>query len=157
MIIIRTAEEKDFESFKTLNNEIQDIHYQVDSAIFKPVSEIIFSLDDYKIIIEKDKNKVFVACLNDVVVGYAFIENMHVNEDRLKYARNFILIHHLVVSKNSRNLGIGKLLIEAVRNFSKKINVPRIEIDVWNENSDAKVAYERFGFIPFRERLSIKV
>lgn len=156
MIIIRDAEVKDFESFKSLNKEIQDIHYKIDSTIFKPITEMIFSIDDYKKIIEKDNNKIFIAWNGDVIAGYAFLENVIIKEDSLKYARHFILIHHLVVSEKSRNQGIRKKLIEAVRNYSRKINVHRIEIDVWNGNLNAKQAYAKLGFSTFRERMSLK-
>jgi GNAT superfamily N-acetyltransferase len=156
-VIIREAEENDFESFKNLNKEIQNIHYQIDSTIFKPITEMIFSIGDYKQILGKETNKVFIACDGDIVIGYAYLENVLIKEDALKYARHFILIHHLVISENSRNQGIGMQLLEAVMSYAKKINIHRVEIDVWNGNSNAKNAYLKMGFTTFRERLSIKI
>ncbi len=85
----------------------------------------------------KDPNAaVFAARLNGVMVGYAIvvIEN------------NVADFWDIVVKKEHRNLGIGKMLIAEVEGFAKERSCLMIKLDVNAQNNRAMELYRSLGY-----------
>ncbi|MGN1269910.1 MAG: ribosomal protein S18-alanine N-acetyltransferase [Clostridia bacterium] len=78
----------------------------------------------------------FVAKLKEEVVGFVGILTI-IDE---------VNIMNIVVRKNSRNLGIGSLLIENVINFSKQQKASLITLEVNENNLPAINLYKKYNF-----------
>lgn len=155
---IRKAKKEDFESFKQLNLEVQQIHYDIDKSIFKSPNDIKFDIEEFNKNINSQEYEIFLACNeNNSIIGYILIEFVHLNESLLKNERKFVLIHQLVVLSNFRNTGIGKKLVNEVISHSKNLGYVRFEIDVWSDNHSAKIMYQKYGFKTFREKLFLDI
>lgn len=76
---------------------------------------------------------------NNQIVGYLAYR---IKERRVKK----LDVDQLVISKNSRNKGYGKMLMNEVKNIAKKTGCARIELNCWLFNENALAMYEHIGF-----------
>lgn len=88
--------------------------------------------------IDNQSNFGFVAINNETIIGFASI---HVIE---KLNRRSCLIEDVVVDKNERGKGIGKLLIEHLINFSKSKSCDKI---ILNSKESNIPFYNKLGFV----------
>lgn len=84
-----------------------------------------------------NKNSIyFVAKINNEIVGFSGIKIILDNCD----------IMNIVTKKSYRNQGIGSLLLEELINYSKKINISNIFLEVSEDNLFAIHLYEKYNF-----------
>lgn len=83
-----------------------------------------------------DNSNYLVAKLNQKIVGFAGIKILMDEAD----------IMNIVVKKDSRNQGIGSLLLKELINLAKKLNLTSITLEVMEENYSAIHLYKNFGF-----------
>ena len=88
--------------------------------------------------INDQSNFGFVAINNETIIGFASI---HIIE---KLNRRSCLIEDVVVDKNERGKGIGKLLIEHLINFSKSKSCDKI---ILNSKESNMPFYNKLGFV----------
>ena len=88
--------------------------------------------------INNQSNFGFVAINNETIIGFASI---HIIE---KLNRRSCLIEDVVVDKNERGKGIGKLLIEHLINFSKSKSCDKI---ILNSKESNIPFYNKLGFV----------
>ena len=88
--------------------------------------------------INDQSNFGFVAVNNETIIGFASI---HIIE---KLNRRSCLIEDVVVDKNERGKGIGKLLIEHLINFSKSKSRDKI---ILNSKESNIPFYNKLGFV----------
>lgn len=76
---------------------------------------------------------------NNEIVGYLAyrIKERHVKK---------LDVDQLVISKDSRNKGYGKMLMNETKNIAKKLGCARIELNCWLFNEKALAMYEHIGF-----------
>lgn len=123
MIKISDFKEKDFSSVKNLLIDGFSKNFDNDINLNFINNQINFG---------------FVAVNNETIVGFASI---HIIE---KLNRRFCLIEDVVVDKNERGKGIGKLLIEHLINFSKSKCCDKI---ILNSKESNIPFYNKLGFI----------
>lgn len=73
---------------------------------------------------------------SDKIVGFA----------GLKIVLDEADIMNIVVKKDSRNKGIGSLLLEHLISFAKSKNIKTITLEVNEKNTSAIALYKKFGF-----------
>jgi len=61
-------------------------------------------------------------------------------------AKPLLNVHDLVVAKESRGLGIGTRLLQAVENEAKENGCCKVTLEVLQQNNRAKRVYQSFGF-----------
>ena len=88
--------------------------------------------------INDQSNFGFVAVNNETIIGFASI---HIIE---KLNRRSCLIEDVVVDKNERGKGIGKLLIEHLINFSKSKSCDKI---ILNSKESNIPFYNKLGLV----------
>ena len=54
------------------------------------------------------------------------------------------------MDENHQRMGIGRKLMDALKQTAQKNQYPRIELDVWSFNEGAKQFYEAAGMKAFR-------
>lgn len=123
MIKISDFKEKDFSSVKNLLIDGFSKNFDNDINLNFINNQINFG---------------FVAVNNETIVGFASI---HIIE---KLNRRSCLIEDVVVDKNERGKGIGKLLIEHLINFSKSKYCDKI---ILNSKESNIPFYNKLGFV----------
>ncbi len=75
----------------------------------------------------------------DTIVGYLsyLIKGNHSKK---------LHVDQLIISENYRGKGLGKKLMDEVKNIALKNNCDRIELDCWMFNKSAIAMYEHIGF-----------
>lgn len=100
--------------------------------------EDIESERDYFMKHTKEK-EVFVAVVGNKVVGYITFDNK-------LWSRDTIFVDELAVDRGYRNKGIGKQLLDRVKDKAKKERVRRIFLDTEKTNRKAIKFYLKNGF-----------
>lgn len=63
------------------------------------------------------------------------------------------MVHEMVVTEASRNRGVGKALLDAVKDWVSARSIESIELNVFADNEVATAFYRREGFIEHRLHL----
>ena len=92
--------------------------------------------------LENGKSKYFVAKQENEIVGFAGI----------LLIIDQVNIMNIVVKKDFRHNGIGSILLENLINYSKKLNLKTITLEVNENNLSAIRLYDKFSF----DRLGIR-
>jgi len=77
--------------------------------------------------------------------GYIGLCNSFVNFGTFA-AKQFINIHDIIVTKEARGNGTGRLLIEAVIEEAKQLGCAKVTLEVRNDNKIAQKLYKELGF-----------
>jgi len=142
-MIIRNANINDERRIAILFSEENCHHYNLQPHIFNKLNENEILPKNWLINIINDKTKyLYVAELDDKLVGLIlFSENLI--DDKLYKQKKYINIDEIIVSSHYRNKGIGKNLIEIVKQHAKKIKTESIRLEVWENNLDAITFYKK--------------
>ena len=85
----------------------------------------------------------FVAEENDKVIGFAFCV---ADGDILDDPPEHVYLQDLMVTQAKRRSGVGRKLMDAVRNFAHERQISRIQLPVLAKNKNAIAAYRAMGF-----------
>lgn len=144
---IRKAKKEDVQELDQLLYQVQSIHHQGRPDIFK-IGQKKYTDEQLLDIINNNKTPVFVAVLDQKVVGYAFcIFQQHLSHNILTDIKT-LYIDDLCVDENIRGQHIGKSIYEYVLKFAKKSGCYNVTLNVWTLNDDAMKFYEKCGLKP---------
>ena len=104
--------------------------------IFADISDEMLKQDLIK---NMETLSILVILDNENVVGYIAYEI------REKHSKK-INIDQLVITEKYRKDGLGKKLMDAVKNIGIEEKCDRIELDCWMFNTNALAMYEHIGF-----------
>ena len=93
----------------------------------------------------RDRQAAFVACLGRKVIGW-----VEVSLERRLQSPDFALIGGLVVSKDYRSNGIGRLLCERAAMWSWEHGAAKLRVTSRSTRADAHRFYTREGFEPVK-------
>ena len=143
--MIRRAEIKDLDKIIDLLIEVALVHHEGRPDLFKKSRK--YTDDEIICIINDDKTPVLV-CVdeNDEVLGYAFCVIQDHKDSTLLTPIKTLYIDDLCVFKSMRGKGIGKELMDGVKNLALKTRCYNITLNVWALNENAKKFYEKLGF-----------
>ncbi len=84
----------------------------------------------------------FVACLDNIVVGYYYLA------ETIDIIRNIKTFHveYVCVQEDYRGKGIGKLMMEHAISYAKKNNAARLELTSGNKREVAHKLYLSMGY-----------
>lgn len=134
-IKIRTATKNDFAT-------ILELLYELKRPQPKTNAEKIQFEKQISLYISDKNKKILVAESNSKVVGLVSMIFLQ----RLNRTRQELYIPELVVAKNYKRLGIGKLLINLCINIAKKKNCFRIRLESGKQRKEAHKFYPKIGF-----------
>jgi hypothetical protein len=128
-VTIRTVVKEDAEDVCRICCD--DLGYQCDKYL---VGERIQQLD-------KNREAVFVAILDEKVVGY-----IHVEKYNTLYFETMANILGLAVSGKCRKMGIGKALVEQAENWASENEITLMRLNSGSARSDAHKFYRALGY-----------
>ena len=131
---IRLGEEKDMQSVLKLITELAVFEKEPD-AVEITVKDLI--RDGFS---GTPKFKVFVAEQESNIIGIALFYERYST-----WKGNAIHLEDLIVTKNKRNIGVGKALYTAVLKYAHKNNYNRVAWEVLDWNINAIAFYESTG------------
>ncbi|MGI9383113.1 MAG: GNAT family N-acetyltransferase [Methyloligellaceae bacterium] len=149
-IEIRAATSADADAVASLNADVQAIHAAAVPWLFKDQA---LGAAQVERLLEKPDNFVLLACAGSESVGYVFAELRRFPETPLTHAYQALHVHHISVLEAFRKAGVGRALMDALRNTGEDIGVARITADVWSFNDGARRFFASCGLSPYIERL----
>lgn len=152
---IRPVRESDLKALVALKREVQGLHVRLRPDVFKSpdrhdTTERIAAL------LAKAEFRAILAEEGKRPVGYAIYEIREQSETHFKCARRLTYIHQMSVASQYRRIGIGKALLQHIRQQSGDLGIDCIEMDFWRANTAAESFYTSFGFMPIREVLELR-
>ena len=152
MITIEEARPKHVQPIVEHWKALMEIHKEMDAEFFEDTD---LWIEEYETTISEtielafSDRKVYVALVNDFVVGYAtiYIERFAMplyNSDPL------CVIGDMMIDEQYRNKGIGKLFIEEAKIIARKHNAKKLKLNVFAKNL---ISYEYFKHQGFEDMM----
>jgi Acetyltransferases len=151
---LRNAEPQDYDSLCHLFDEVDRLHREQLSWLFKAPegsirdSEYLFGLmQDPSVLLA-------VAVAGKELVGlvHAFVRD---NPPLPVFVpRRYVVIDSIVVSEAWKHHGIGRMLAEKVEIWAKEQGANSIELNVFEFNQDARLFYETLGYQTLSRKMS---
>jgi GNAT superfamily N-acetyltransferase len=150
---VRLATLSDAALLSSLNADVQRLHAQAAPWLFKPPGPDTFTPAVASALLARPGNLVFIASIGPEPAGYAHAEVLHRAETPFQYAYDEVHLHAISVQPAWRRRGVGKALIEAVRQGAESRGVALLTLGAWSFNAAARAFFREQGFAPYMERM----
>lgn len=146
--ILRRAEEKDISEIRRLLVEVNMVHHNIRSDLFKgPATK--YSEEELKGMVHDDENPIFVCVDSDgKFYGYIMCQLEVTEENALRTGIKTLYIDDLCVDEISRGHHVGEKLYHYTVDYAKKIGCYNVTLHVWGGNDNAQKFYEAMGMKP---------
>lgn len=142
---IRHAQVKDIPTIVKLLSQVLEIHASIRPDIFKP-GTTKYTNDELAKLIKDDQKPVYVAVNDeDEVLGYVFTQLQEQPFSTNMVQFKSIFIDDLCVDSAARSQGIGRALLDFVKEEGKRLGCYEITLNVWAGNDSAIRFYEKNG------------
>lgn len=148
-VLIREAQEKDLDRVNELLLQVLDIHAKKRPDIFK-LGTKKYTNEQLLNIFEDPQLPVFVATVDDVVVGYCFCVFQNNEETENMHAMKTLYIDDLCIDRNCRGKKVGTQLYQHVLKYAKTNGCYNVTLNVWALNDDAFSFYQKMGLLPLK-------
>ncbi len=135
--IIRECELSDYEEIYQLN--LTEMGYDYPKTETKEKIEKL---------LQSDKDKIYVACVNDVVVGY-----IHANDYDVIYAPHMKNIMGIAVLSEYKRSGIGKALLSEVEAWAADTGAGGVRLASGSKRIGAHEFYKHCGYNGDKEQI----
>jgi diamine N-acetyltransferase len=140
-VIIKRLEEDDYLLVNDIVKEGQEEASDLMPNRYKKVN-FPLTLEAFHDLIKSKDRFMFVAHLNQFIVGYVIIESKTTKETHLERSTSYAYIRDIRVLKAYQNQGIGKELIQFCQNWAKIRQLDTIELNVSEQNEQALNFYQ---------------
>lgn len=149
-VIVRDSKTEDSESVHSLLRIIADLHKNGRPDMFPDLTSK-YTFEQVQERLSKNENGVFVAELNNKVVGYIFCDIIK------EGSGNTLYIDDLCVDSNARCMGIGRKLLDKAKSYANEKGCAYVMLNVWEFNSGAVDFYEKYGFTTRTRHMEMKL
>lgn len=150
--MVRFAEEKDLPQVNELRRQVSELHVNGRPDIFRP--GFCQEMQDRVYEMWRGENSdVIVAERDGVICGMACVEYLTKQESPYNLERRIYYITEFGVDTACQRQGVGRELMEFMRDDARGRGYSRIELDMWTFNDGALQFYEAVGFQTFRRFL----
>lgn len=142
---IRRAQVKDIPTIMKLLSQVLEIHASIRPDIFKP-GTTKYTNDELAKLIKDDQKPIYVAVNDeDEVLGYVFTQLQEQPFSTNMVQFKSIFIDDLCVDSAARSQGVGRALLDFVKEEGKRLGCYEITLNVWAGNDSAIRFYEKNG------------
>lgn len=138
-IITRKAVPQDANAVYELLKQIASLHRNARPDLFPNITSK-YTQEQVHERLSMEESGVFVAVEEKRVVGYIFCDIIEEGIGLTLY------IDDLCVDENARRNGVGKMLINAAREYANEKNCRMLMLNVYEFNENAVLFYEKYGF-----------
>ncbi|XZF74943.1 N-acetyltransferase family protein [Bacillus sp. AL-1R] len=155
-ILIRNANQKDYESLLPLFRQVHDLHVFERPDLYKENSTPVIK-EDFNNQLKDETQHILVATLGTEIVGVTVLKEEEIHENSFVNARKILLVNSLCVDVASRKKGIGRKLMQSVIDFAKELKVDSIELGVSESNQNAIHFYESIGMVTKNRKMEFRL
>ena len=143
---IRDMESKDYPEIDRLMKELHELHVKGRPDLYTEL-EHPYSREEFEKIVSDPEIIAILAEEKSVVIGLC-IGTLRKKSGMVEMKTMFI--EDLIVVRNFRGKGIASQLYEEMEERGRNTGAKRLDLMVWEFNSDAKRFYEKQGMRPQR-------
>ena len=141
--MLELARPDDRETVNALALEVHAMHMAWRPDIYETVAEL-YPADRFEEAIRQ--RSLYVAKLNDVVVGYAAVSYRDYNQPGLT-RRKAMVLEEFCVIESCRGQGIGQQMMLELRALARAFRCTDLQLGVYPQNDDAVGFYQKCGFM----------
>lgn len=156
-ILIREGKLEDFEQMNELFEELDRYHRVNLPNIFKQGKIVGRDIEHIENMCQNSDCEIFVAECEGKLLGMAEVIKKRTVPYPLKKDREWVVLDTIIVKKEYRDIGIGKMLFDTILDWTKEKGVNRIEINVYEFNESAIGFYESLGFENFSRIMYLEI
>jgi ribosomal protein S18 acetylase RimI-like enzyme len=149
---VREANESDFGSLCMLFAEENRFHAALVPEYIKTTPQIL-TQEEWRDFLTSSTTRLFVCANEAALLGAIIVALKDEPENRWQQSRRTGYIEDLIVTETARGRGIGKQLMEIVRDWVLSQGVQVMELNVWEANAGACRFYESLGFKSVQRRM----
>lgn len=153
MFVIRPATERDLGQMRSLFEVVDQHHASALPQMFRADRENGRSDEFLAGILANPEAALLVCASGDQLTGLVHVSIRQSPDIPILAERRFAVIENLVVHRDFRGRGLGKLLVEAAHRWIMDHDVSDVELHVFEFNEDAIALYERLGYTTLSRRL----
>lgn len=143
-MIIREAKKEDIEKIENLLIQVSELHFEKRTDIIKRRYKEDIRSYIQEILNSKDK-KILVLADEKDIYGLINYKIKQIKDNFSLKDSKVLWIDELVIDKDYRRKGYGKILIDEIKKISKQLNCDRIELNCWAFNKEAFDFYGKMG------------
>ena len=142
-MLIRVATMEDIEQLRHLYSELE-----TDAVKYQPEHFVRCYRNDafFNSIFESDNQDILVAEVNGKVAGFSHVMILKQKNIACLKPQTAVYIQDMDVLECERSKGIGKLLMDASKEYGKRNGADFIRTEVFPQNIDGMRFYKRNGF-----------
>lgn len=150
---VRSATSDDARLIADLNVVVQDLHYKAHPEHFTPTdSGAVVAM--FSRLLANPNVWGFVAEDASGAIGYALAVRHERRASPLTRATVFLELDQIAVLPNRERKGAGSALAGAVLQLAVDLEIPRVELSVWEFNARAQRFFTSLGFAPTQRRMT---
>lgn len=153
--MIRTADKADIPQIAEIFKQLHKRHCDLRQDYFKMPPDSFFT-DELEKKLNDESCKVTVLEHNSSIAAYAVWCLLDRNSPELT-PRKRLYIDQFAVRADFRKKGLGKRLMEYLRDIAQLENCRSVDLSVWCDNTEAVTFYKSLGFSPRTVNLEIKL
>ena len=153
--VIRRAREGDEKQVAKFAIRLFQQHVEYDAERFSTFANVQGAESFYRSRFDTKDSAVFVAELDEVVVGFAYVEL-----DERNYAQlleNGAWLHDIYIDDSARKEGLGSGLIKAAAEAMRQKGAKKLLLTVAAKNMAAQQAFEKAGFRPTMVEMTLNL
>lgn len=147
----------DYDEICRLAEQGDQVHSELLPDVFQPFEGPARSLERIAGFVDREDADIIVAALGTSVVGCLYIEKSRHLEHPMFRPHEYAQIDEMVVDHEQRRQGIGGLLLDSARQWSRDRGMSTMQVNVWTANQDARAFYAKRGFHPITQKMEIVV
>ena len=143
-MVICKAALNDIDTILDLLSQVLEIHAAIRPDIFNQ-GVTKYRREELERMVFDEENPIYVAKINDEVVGYAFCQIRLAKHPHLMKRQKTLYIDDFCVDEKHRKQGIGETLFEFLVHEAERLNCDEITLNSWVGNEPANAFYEKMG------------
>ena len=152
-MIIRKATVDDIPHIVPMWCEMTDEHSAM-SPIFAPVADAPAKFAKYlEGVLNKENFYMPVAVIDGQIAGYVMASHGYMPD--VFVMRSKVSLQDMMVKKEYRRMGVGKALVNAVRQFAEERKADRVDLQVAVKNESGFAFWKAVGFEPVLTHMTI--
>lgn len=142
MKILSAAKPEDWQAVAAITRQVHELHVGWRPDIFRH-TENVYPLEYFMEDIEE--NRICVARQENLVIGYVLFHIWQTNSEG-SVPSKVLDIDDIAIDKSYRHRGIGKQIMQDLKEMAKEQDCSDIQLSVYPQNEAAIRFYEQCGF-----------
>lgn len=155
-MLIRLATKNDLQRINALRAQVSELHASARPDFFNPGFPPTLA-GFIQVIFEDDSRHILIVEHEGDILAFACLAEIEVPEKPHKPGRRFLEVDEFGVDAAHQRKGVGRFLMDGVRDFARERGYDRIELNMWEFNANALRFYEVIGFRTYRRYMEYTI